>query len=152
MIDGVDSYLATDGPVTAPPDYTGPCPLVAPLKIEESDNVPCDAPVFDDAIAQQTMIVPEPRKIEQFESPRDTPGWVRGREDGIETFTGPDGRVWTRAQTGEPEDAIVTFTGPRSRGMTPMRLVLAEFSYALKGAATRKRREERELRKRGYDV
>lgn len=93
-----------------------------------------------------------PKVVEQFESPRDTKPWVHGRQDGIETFTAPDGRVWTRARADEPEDAIVTFVGPRSRGMTAVRLVLAEFSYALKGAATKIRRKNADLRARGYDV
>jgi hypothetical protein len=101
-----------------------------------------------------TVDVPteEPHKVETFIAGVDTKSWVRGRQDGYETFTAPDGRVWTRARADEVEDAIVTFTGTRHRGLGPMRLVLAEYSYNLKGAATRKRREAAELRKRGYDV
>lgn len=92
------------------------------------------------------------KEPERFESPRDTREWKPGRQDGIETFTLPDGRVFTRCQGDEGADAVVDFVGPRSRGMTPVRLVLAEHSYALKGAATRQRKRQRELRKRGYDV
>lgn len=106
------------------------------------------------AVEEQALerIAELPTEPERFESPRDTKSWVQARQDGIETFTLPDGRVFTRPRADEVADATVFFTGPRARGMTPMRLVLAESSYALKGAATRKRRANAELRRRGYDV
>lgn len=113
------------------------------------EGSPVDAPPERGPATEPQAGSPEP---ERFESPRDTTSWVLGRQDGIETFTAPDGRVWTRPRGDEPADAIVTFTGPGGRGLLPLRLVLAASSYALKGAATRKRRANAELRRRGYDV
>ena len=83
-------------------------------------------------------------------SPNDTVGWTAQWKDGIETFTAPDGTAYVRTRNDEEADLIVTF--PRTRGMTDMRLVRADQSTTVARAARKKRREERELRKRGYDV
>jgi hypothetical protein len=88
--------------------------------------------------------------VEQLESPRDTKGWTVARKDGIETFTATDGNAYVRAAAGEEADVIVNFT--RIPGMTPMRLVRADESSTVRRAERKRRREERELRKRGYDV
>lgn len=87
---------------------------------------------------------------ERIVSPEDTKGWRAARVDGTETFTTPEGDAYVRARTGEAADVIVSFT--RTLGLTPMRLVASAESQTVKAAARKKRREERELRKRGYDV
>lgn len=88
---------------------------------------------------------------QRLTSPVDTVGWRAARSaDGIETFTAPNGQSYVRARPDEDADVIVSFT--RTRGMSDMRLVLAGESATVRRAEKKKRREERELRKRGYDV
>jgi hypothetical protein len=99
----------------------------------------------------EAVIEPPPGVfVEQLESPRDTKGWTATRKDGIETFTALDGSAYVRAAPGEEADVIVNFT--RIPGMIPMRLVRAGESSTVRRAEKKKRREERELRKRGYDA
>lgn len=128
--------------------YTPPEVLATPL-----------TPAFDEAIAEQTMIVAPPAEVVEtiggpvivLESPRDTSGWLVARKDGIETFTRPgDDFGYVRARPDEEADLIVNFT--RIPGMTSMRLVRSDESSTVRRAERKRRREERELRKRGYDV
>lgn len=114
--------------------------LMAALKESLSPGAPEQAAeVIEDAAGPQQLV-----------SPRDMKGWTAARKDGIETFTAPDGFVYVRARTGEDADVIVSFT--RTPGLGPMRLVLADESISVKSAARKRRRDERELRNRGYDV
>jgi hypothetical protein len=76
--------------------------------------------------------------------------WKVARQDGIETFTRPDGRAYVRARPDEEADVIVHFD--RIPGMTPMRLIERGDSATVRRAERKARREARELRKRGYDV
>lgn len=77
-------------------------------------------------------------------------GWTPSRKDGIETFTSPGGELYVRARPDEDADVIVSF--PNTRGLSPLHLVLAGESATVKRAERKKRRELRELRRRGYDV
>lgn len=83
-------------------------------------------------------------------SPLETHGWRVERRDGIETFIAPDDTDYVRARPDEDADVIVHFT--RIPGITDMRLVEASESATVKRAARKKRREQRALRARGYDV
>jgi len=97
-----------------------------------------------------SQIVIDADETRFIESGPATKGWWTARKDGIETFTAPDGIAYVRARPDEDADVIVNFT--RIPGMTPMRLVRADESSTVKRAARKKRRENAELRKRGYDV
>ena len=77
-------------------------------------------------------------------------GWTPSRKDGIETFIAPDGDAFVRCGPNEEADVVVSF--PKTRGLAPMRLIAVGESAKVRRAARKKRREERELRRRGYDV
>jgi hypothetical protein len=107
-------------------------------------------PTPDIALAGAAIMAAEVDETPVLVSPKDTVGWRAARKDGIETFTSPDNIDYVRTRSDEEADLIITF--PRTRGMTDMRLVRADQSTTVARAARKKRREERELRKRGYDV
>lgn len=130
-MDGIDSYMTTNGPRIALNNVGIP-----PLDAVETAQMAHEAEVID--------------RVVTLQSPAHTSGWTVSRKDGIETFTSNDGVQYVRANAGEEADVIVTFT--RIAGMFPLRLVRADQSTAVKRAARKKRREEREMRKRGYDV
>lgn len=119
---------------------------VVALKIEPEDNVPCDA----DAEAATQQIESGEATAQRLNSPVDTVGWRATRVDGIETFTAPNGQAYVRARPDEDADVIVTFK--RILGMTDLRLIDRSESATVKRAARKKRREDAELRRRGYDV
>lgn len=96
----------------------------------------------------EAVVVPD--ETLTLQSPIDTKGWVVTRQDGIETFTNPHGTAFARARPDEDADVIVVFT--RTRGMTPLRLIERGESATVRRAERKKRRENAELRKRGYDV
>lgn len=111
------------------------------LKITEADNVPCDAALEQNPIETVAKVI---------ETGLATKGWTVARKDGIETFTATDGIAYVRARPDEDADVIVRFT--RIPGMTDMRLVRSDESSTVKRAARKRRRENAELRRRGYDV
>lgn len=117
--------------------------LMAALKESLSPGAPEKA-------AEMIVGVGPDADAERVTSPDDTTGWLTERVDGIETFTATDGEKFVRARAAEAADVIVVFT--RTPGLSPLRLVSTESSQAVKAAARKKRREERELRKRGYTV
>lgn len=127
-MDGIDSYMSTDG-------AREPEPTLAEAAMQ--------------AVETHEIRVGE-AVVRRIGSPQDTSGWRVERRDGIETFIAPDDVPYVRARLGEDADVIVSFT--RIPGMMDMALVEASESATVKRAARKKRREQAELRKRGYDV
>lgn len=148
-MDGIDSYMTTDmarsegsaGEISSTNELDVPAlPLndmaIPPLDPVETAQLTHEAEVLD--------------RVVTLRSPEHTSGWTATRKDGIETFVSHDGLQYVRANAGEEADVIIAFT--RIPGLLPLRLVRADQSTKVKRAARKKRREERELRKRGYDV
>ena len=113
------------------------------------DPTPVPQAEIDSALARIDAVV-VPDEALTLQSPIDTKGWTVKRQDGIETFVNTHGTEFVRARPDEDADVIVVFT--RTRGMTPLRLIERGESATVRRAERKKRREERELRKRGYDV
>lgn len=88
---------------------------------------------------------PTPRTVEcpsEF-----TRGWRPVIEHGVMGYRDADGVVWVTARADEPHELLVVFT--KISGLPPARYVRSTESWTVKGAATRERREQRELTKRG---
>lgn len=134
--------FATDRPSLPEPDEDGCVTLANGECVSEG---PCIHSIEPAALVTARVI----------ESPRDTGGWVvrrvipPGGQDGIETFTTPEGVAYVR---GTPEDADVIVDFTRIAGMQRLYLVLASESSTVKRAEKKGRRAQRALRARGYDV
>lgn len=105
---------------------------------------------LEGATASETLSDPAVIEWEAIQSGDATREWKTSRQDGIETFTRPDGRAYVRCGPAEEADVLIHFD--RIPGMTPMRLIERGDSAKVRRAERKKRREERELRRRGYDV
>lgn len=121
----MDSYLETNGE------------RIAPTGVSEAEMAAHE-------------IVTGAATARHLTSPLETHGWRVERRDGIETFLAPDDTAYVRARVGEDADVIVSFL--RIPGISDLLLVEASESATVKRAARKRRREQRALRARGYDV
>lgn len=94
-------------------------------------------------------LLPASRVLE-LTSPRDTKHWTPSRVSGIEHFTAPNGLEYVRCAPNEAPDVVVSFA--RTPGLAAMHLRLAEQSRVVRRIERRQRKQNRELKRRGYDV